>query len=165
VGRFLRSSKYALLLYHPGLRQAFQHVFDRQVEEFNRLYGRPPSRVDGHHHLHLCTNMLWDGIIPRGMRVRRSFSFFPGEKGMVNRGYRRWVDGFLVRRYVLTDYFFSLSQQLRWRHLDRVAQLAARSDVELMVHPRNREESEFLMGGDEDVRRLLAATGRSAPCA
>ncbi|HOY59397.1 MAG TPA: ChbG/HpnK family deacetylase, partial [Verrucomicrobiota bacterium] len=48
IVRFLRSSKYALLFYHPFLRRQFRHVFEAQLEEFFRLYGRPPSHFDGH---------------------------------------------------------------------------------------------------------------------
>ncbi len=54
---------------------AFREVFAAQFEEFTRLYGRVPSRLDGHQHMHLCTNMLVDGLYPAGARVRRNLSF------------------------------------------------------------------------------------------
>src|SRR5437667_9634595 len=40
ICRFLRASKYALLFYHPLLREQFRYVFEAQHEEFLRLYGR-----------------------------------------------------------------------------------------------------------------------------
>jgi hypothetical protein len=49
--------------------------------------------------------------------------------------YRRWVDRVLVRRYRLTDYFFSLSRCLKTKTIDRVYELAKSATVELMAHP------------------------------
>jgi predicted glycoside hydrolase/deacetylase ChbG (UPF0249 family) len=149
--RFLRSSKYALLLYHPFLVKQFRHVFEAQLDEFVRLYGRRPSHYDGHQHLHLCTNMLLGRVLPAGERVRRSFSFSPGEKSAINRAYRRWVDHRLAARHRLTDYFFSLSQQLQSGKLARVLQLAQSATVELMAHPEWPREHAFLMGKEFDT--------------
>lgn len=146
VCSFLRSTKYALLLYHPILAGDFTRVVDGQFAEFSRLYGRVPAHVDGHQHMHLCTNVLMQRLLPAGARVRRSFSFAPGEKGLLNRRYRKWVDRSLARRHRLTDQFFSLSQQLNGRRLDAVAALARDGDVELMVHPAWRHEYDYLMG-------------------
>src|SRR4051812_45553529 len=64
LARFLRASRYALVFYNPLLRGAFREVFVTQLEEFTRLYGRVPSRLDGHQHMHLCTNMVVDDLIP-----------------------------------------------------------------------------------------------------
>jgi predicted glycoside hydrolase/deacetylase ChbG (UPF0249 family) len=145
IGRFLRGNKYAQLIYHPGLRADFRADFQAQLEEFERCYGHAPSHFDGHQHMHLCSNALLGGIIPAGQRVRRSFSFWPGEKNALNRAYRRWVDGRLKRRYGVTDYFFALAQCLAGPRLARVAQLAGTATVELMTHPEKPEEQACLM--------------------
>src|SRR5215831_8631232 len=60
IAAFLTRSKYAFLFYHPGLRREFRVVYDAQAEEFRRLYGREPSHVDGHQHMHHCMNMMVD---------------------------------------------------------------------------------------------------------
>jgi hypothetical protein len=146
TSRFLKSSKYAQLLYHPLLREAFQRTYQAQAAEFLRLYGKAPSHIDGHHHMHLCTNMLADAIIPMGHRVRRNFSFKSGEKGWLNRAFRRASDWWLSRNYRLTDYFFALSQHLSVAALDRVTSLSKTSSVELMTHPAQRDEQTFLVG-------------------
>jgi predicted glycoside hydrolase/deacetylase ChbG (UPF0249 family) len=143
---FLKSSKYAQLLYHPLLREAFHHTYQAQADEFLRLYGKAPSHVDGHHHMHLCTNMLADAIIPVGQRVRRNFSFKSEEKGWLNRTFRRVSDWWLSRNYRLTDYFFALSQHLSIAALDRVISLSKTSSVELMTHPAQQDEQIFLVG-------------------
>jgi len=147
IVRFLRRSKYALLIYNPFLRESFRRVYEAQASEFERLYGRPPSHIDGHQHMHLCSNMLMDEIIPAGTKVRRSFTFFPGEKDLINRFYRRWVDGKLARRHRLTDYFFDLSQNLAPQKLARVAHFACDASVELMTHPVRQAEYELLLSG------------------
>ena len=144
VVRFITSSKYSLCLYNPGLRRQFRYVFQAQFDEFVRLYGRRPSHIDGHHHTHLCTNMLLDGIIPEREKVRRSFSFRPGEKDVLNRAYRRVVDWSLARRYRLTDFFFSLQQSLQNDRLGRVFELSKTKVVELMTHPLNAAEYAYL---------------------
>jgi predicted glycoside hydrolase/deacetylase ChbG (UPF0249 family) len=147
IAAFLTQSKYALLFYRPGLRREFRVVYDAQAQEFRRLYGREPSHVDGHQHMHHCMNMMVDRLIPGGQRVRRNFSFWPGEKGLCNRLYRRLMDCWLGRTYVLTDYFFSLEQCLKQGKLGRVAKLSRSLDcrVELMTHPERKPEFEFLM--------------------
>jgi predicted glycoside hydrolase/deacetylase ChbG (UPF0249 family) len=145
ICRFLNASKYALLLYDPSLAGAFRHVFRAQHEEFVRLFGREPSHIDGHQHMHLSTNMLVGRILPQGAKVRRNFSFGPGEKGFVNRWYRSAVDKILARRHRLTDHFFALSSNLTFDRLARLTALAQSSTVELMSHPHRAEEFAVLM--------------------
>jgi chitin disaccharide deacetylase len=148
VVRFFTLNKYSHLLYNPFLRQQILYTYQAQVDEFHQLYGRYPSHIDGHKHMHLCTNMLLDRVIPMGEKVRRSFSFSKGEKSLLNRLYRKMVDLWLARRYQLTDYFFSLSQSLQSDRLRRVAELAKSATVELMSHPANRNEYDYLMSDD-----------------
>jgi hypothetical protein len=105
-----------------------------------------PTHYDGHQHMHLCSNMLLGKVIPDGQKVRRSFSFWPGEKSVFNRAYRSWVDARLMRRQMATDYFFSLGQCLGTARLARVATLARTAAVELMAHPEKRGELDFLLG-------------------
>jgi chitin disaccharide deacetylase len=143
--RFLKVNKYALLLYHPLLAGEFRSVFEAQQAEFFRLYGRLPSHYDGHQHLHLASNMLIQQVLPKGSKVRRSFSFSQGEKSFVNRFYRNIVDRSLARRHTLADYFFSLSHYLALEHLAKLINLAQDSNVELMAHPHIPKEYEFLM--------------------
>jgi predicted glycoside hydrolase/deacetylase ChbG (UPF0249 family) len=145
VCRWLGINKFAQLVYNPFLRDAFRAVYEAQVREFVRLYSRTPSHIDGHQHMHLSANMLLSRLIPAGQKLRRSFSFWPGEKSFLNRTYRRSIDRWIGRRYRLTHYFFSLSQCLRMNHISRVGELARSWDVELMAHPEKRDESEWLM--------------------
>jgi predicted glycoside hydrolase/deacetylase ChbG (UPF0249 family) len=161
VVRFLTSSKYALLVYNPALVSQFRYDFESQLAEFRRLYGREPSHIDGHHHQHLCTNILLGTVIPKGARVRRNFHFWPGEKSRLNRAYRRLGDALLGRRYRLTDYFFALSHCIENDRMRRVCTLAKSATVEIMTHPAKAVEYNYLMS-DAYLRetRYLQRAGR-----
>lgn len=165
VVRFLTLSKFALVLYNPFLREEFRTAVQAQLEEFVRLYGREPAHIDGHQHQHLASNVLVDGLIPPGHLVRRSFSFANGEKGFVNRGYRRCVDRLLQRRHRTTDYFFSLEHRDQSAHLARVFKLAETATVELMTHPARRADFDYLMsdGHLQEFRRLGSRNRESRP--
>ncbi len=153
LSRFLKASRFALLFYNPFLRRQFSLVYDAQAEEFVRLYGRVPSHLDGHQHMHLCSNSLVGHLLPRGAKVRRSFSFAGGEKSFVNRGYRALVDRHLAKRHQITDYFFALSQNMEEKRFERILRLASKTSVELMTHPEVRREFDFLTR-DEFARAI-----------
>jgi predicted glycoside hydrolase/deacetylase ChbG (UPF0249 family) len=148
IVRFLTSRKYNFLIYNPILRKQFEYVFLWQFEEFVRLYGVSPSHIDGHHHMHLCSNMIIDTIIPKGQKVRRNFSFTSGEKSLLNRVYRMVIDKWLVKRYSTTDYFFSLSERIDVGRLAQALDLAKTADVEIATHPELDKEFEWLMGNE-----------------
>jgi len=151
IARVLTRSRYAALVYYFGLRNMFYSVFQAQLDEFLRLFGRAPSHFDGHHHMHLCPNMLFDRIIPAGEKIRRSFSFFPGQKSIVNQGYRWLVYRWIKRTYRTTDFLFSLPDCIQCQGFDRIAALAKRANVELETHPEELSEMTWL-AGDTSVR-------------
>jgi predicted glycoside hydrolase/deacetylase ChbG (UPF0249 family) len=148
IVKWLRGSRYARGLYHPGLRNEFEYVVKAQLEEFGRLYGGAPQRIDGHHHLHLAPNVLMAKLLPAGTTVRRNFSFRAGEKGALNRAFRGFLDQRLARRHTIMDYFFSI-QPLRQRdRLQDIFELAKASSVELETHPALEDEFTFLTGAE-----------------
>lgn len=145
IVRFLTRSKYACLAYRPDLREAFRYAFEAQLAEFLRLYGKAPTHFDGHQHMHLATNVLMQRLLPSGTKVRRSFSFQPGEKALLNRWYRSLVDRTLARRHQITDYFFSIAPRLAPEPLAPIINLARSATVELMTHPALPKEYHFLI--------------------
>jgi len=151
IAGFLTRNRYSQVFYNPLLRKAFCYSYQAQAAEFERLFGKLPAHIDGHHHMHLCANLLVNNLIPPGMKVRRNFSFFPGEKSWLNRAYRHLVDRWLARRYRLVDYFFDLIQCIEGKKLNRVAALAKSSNVELMTHPTVSAEKAFLMSDEFQV--------------
>jgi chitin disaccharide deacetylase len=142
----------ARILYYPGLARSLEYVVAAQTDEYRRLYGADPQRIDGHHHLHLCTNVLLDELLPAGTLVRRNFSFQPGEKSLINRLYRKRMDRRLARRHQLVDYLFALPP-LEPERLKRIFGLAGGHTVELETHPVNPVEYSFLTEG-EIIRQL-----------
>lgn len=147
LSRFLFPISPKQVVFHPGLAGSFEYAVERQLEEFQRLYGAEPERIDGHHHMHLCSNVLWARLLPAGTIVRRNFSFWPGEKSWVNRFYRATVDRALSRRHRLVNFFFSIQPMEPSKRLERIFSVARNSVVELETHPVDREEHKFLTEG------------------
>jgi chitin disaccharide deacetylase len=148
VARFLSSSRLAQVMYHPGLTRSFEYVVAAQIEEFSRQYGAEPHRIDGHHHMHLCANVVLRKLLPAGTIVRRNFTFGPDEKSWGNRLYRRMVDSKLARRHRLADCFFSLAPFRPSARLERIFSAARQFVVELETHPVKSDEYQFLAGGE-----------------
>lgn len=144
IARYLLRHRLAQVMFHPGLTSAFRYVVASQLDEFSRLYGRAPSRLDGHHHMHLCANVLLQGLLPQNTIVRRNFSFEAGEKSLWNRYYRRVIDRGLAKYHRMTDYFFSLPPLEPLSRLERIFSLAREWVVEVEAHPANEDEYRFL---------------------
>src|ERR1035438_5912401 len=72
VAKRLLRHRLAQVLFYPGLMSSFEYVVAAQIEEYCRLYGAGPERLDGHHHMHLCANVLWGKLLPAGTVVRRN---------------------------------------------------------------------------------------------
>jgi chitin disaccharide deacetylase len=147
VSDYLKARKWNQVLYNPFLRNSFDYVFQAQWDEFCRLFGDSPQRLDGHRHMHLCMNMLVSGKIPNGIRIRRNFTFYPGEKDPVNRLYRYLVDRWLNSKFLCTDSFFSMKPIDREK-LKKWVLLSKSSDVEIMVHPGIENEHLFLLSSE-----------------
>jgi chitin disaccharide deacetylase len=161
--KYLRGARLSQILFHPGLASSFAYVVSAQLDEYSRLYGSAPKRLDGHHHMHLCANVLYGNLLPAGTIVRRNFSFRAGEKSYANRIYRQMTDRKLAKRHTLTHYFYSLPPLEPRSRLQRIFALATESSVEVETHPVVREEYNFLLS--EEFLRMTASlpTPRSLP--
>jgi predicted glycoside hydrolase/deacetylase ChbG (UPF0249 family) len=146
VGAYLRHPA-ARLAYHPGLARAFADLVSAQCEEFARLYGAAPRRLDGHHHMHLSMNVLLARLLPFDTIARRHFSYEAGEKVVRNGVFRAVTNALLARRHRMADYFFSLPPLGRPGRLERIAALARTAVVEVETHPVAPNEHRLLVGG------------------
>lgn len=159
IASYLLLHPLARVMFHPGLAQSFEYSVRTQVEEFARIYGSEPRRIDGHHHLHLCANVLFSALLPEGTVARRNFFFRSDEKNLANRFYRHVIDGWLGRRHRLVDFLFALVPLEPVARLKNIFALAQHSIVEVETHPINSTEHEFLISGEFFARagRLPAA--------
>jgi chitin disaccharide deacetylase len=152
--RFLRGNRFARMVFHPALHESFKYVVAAQLEEFGRLLGAEPKHMDGHHHMHLCANVLFGDLLPEDIAIRRNFTFQVGEKGITNRLLRKIIDNKLAREHRIADFFFSLPPLRPIERLERIVRLAKKYVVEVETHPANLEEYKFLMDG-----RIFNLTG------
>jgi predicted glycoside hydrolase/deacetylase ChbG (UPF0249 family) len=147
--RYLRLHRFAPAIFHPGLTRSFESVVTAQLEEYRRLYGADADRIDGHHHMHLCANVVLGNLLPFGTVVRKNFSFRAGEKALGNRLYRQLVDSVLRRRHDLVDFLFALPPlESAPERLPRIFALARKFAVEVETHPVDPDEYRFLMDGE-----------------
>ena len=162
VAACLGRSRLSPALYHPRLADSFGLLFEAQESEFRRLYGRAPVFYNGHHHMHLCTDVLVGKLLPKGAAVRRTFTFSVGEKGLLNLVYRRLLDAAVVRRHVSTDSFFSILPLEDIARLKGIFGRGSQSRVEIEVHPENALERDFLLSGPFLELMSSAPAGRFA---
>ena len=145
---YLSRHSLAQIVFHPGLSRSFEYVVNAQLDEYTRLYGAPPRRIDGHHHMHLCANVQVSRLLPAGTLVRRNFSFRRGEKSLVNRLYRQALDRRLAKRHQIVDFLFPLAPLEPRTRLENIRLLARDFVVEVETHPVNADEYSFLTEGE-----------------
>jgi hypothetical protein len=148
VAAFLTRHPIARGVYNPRLAHSFEYLVAAQREEFVRLYGAEPNRIDGHHHMHLSANVLLGRLLPSGTIVRRHFSHESGEKALRHFIFRRITDALLISRHRVVDFLFSLPPFEPPARLQRIFSLACQFVVEVETHPVDTEEYRFLTGGE-----------------
>jgi len=155
-------SKYARIIYNPKIQCQVEYCFKSQLTEFERLYGKSPTHIDGHHHIHLCSNLIFSKIIPSGMKIRKNFSFSKKEKNFINRGYRRLIDRIIKTRFLSTDFFYALNSHVNEPDILEKLSRAHDSCVEFMVHPGTYEEYTFIMGMGNMYERIIQGVDRGS---
>lgn len=145
---YLTKHKICQAIYNPLLVNAFAYVFQSQQGEFIRLYGKSPDHYNGHHHMHLCANLLASTLIPKGARVRRTFTFDRGEKNPFNLLYRYIIDMLVSRRFISTASFVSIGPVHDQERIGNIFRRAAKENIEMEVHPEYVNEVAFLLGGE-----------------
>jgi len=146
VRRFLTLHKLAPVFYNLQLQQSFRILFKAQCAEYERLYHVPPLFYNGHHHMHLCANVLLGGLMPRSSRIRNSFTFEAGEKGVFNRAYREILRRWIRARYTSTDSFHSIEPAHDLGRLRRLIERSHAEVVEIETHPESPAEASLLLG-------------------
>lgn len=135
-------------LYDPRIRADVEATIADQWERFETLYGRQPTHVDGHQHVHLSPNVLFARAIPPHTKMRRTVAR-PGAAARRGGTLRRIRDRLVARRFVSTDYVFDISEvdpRTDPAHAEAKLGLAGSGAVEVMAHP----------GFDHELERLMA---------
>ncbi len=147
LARYLGRARWRRWVPSPLLRAEVARCVEDQRERFAALYGAPPTHLDGEQHMHTWPTAL--AALPRGARIRPTFTFVARERPAWNRLARAGFNAALRRRFVTPRYFFSIRElhpALGGEALEERLDLAAGGAVEVMVHP-----------GWEDERALLLA--------
>ena len=147
--RYFTSRRWKKWIFNPLISADVTACMKEQLDAFSALYGRAPSHIDGHHHVHLSPNVLLSSAFPSGIPVRRSYTYLPPESGKLNRAWRHMWNRYMTRRFLGTSYLFDM--QSLDTSLDRAAMpdkltVAHGFPVEVMTHPGSPREFDFLTG-------------------
>jgi predicted glycoside hydrolase/deacetylase ChbG (UPF0249 family) len=110
-----------------------------QLQLFRELFGREPTHLDGHHHVHVNAAVLEH--LPRGLPIRPPLGASPQ---------RTFGQRWLLRRFRRPDTclaFERVHPALGGEGLGVLAQ-ARRETLEVMVHPAQLHEREALLAND-----------------
>lgn len=154
----LRSRRAATQLYHPTWARDFEQCIADQLARFKELYGRPPTHVDGHQHMHLAFNALFARALRSVGKCRRPVNRTTLESPRHKRVARALVDRLVRVRFATTDWCMSirpLHPELGGSGIAQELHRAEHGSLELLVHPGYADERAVLESPDWGV--LLAA--------
>lgn len=127
-------------------RAVIERTVSQQLARFEELYGRPPTHVDGHHHMHVVPGVARTPALAH-LRMRRGFSELPGSrspKALARQLHHRLY----LSQHRSTDHFFSIAsmrRELLAGEHPAVLRLADDGVIEVMAHPGASKERELLM--------------------
>jgi chitin disaccharide deacetylase len=143
----LRSRRAATQLYHPTWARDFEQCIADQLARFKELYGRAPTHVDGHQHMHLAFNALFAHALRPVGKCRRPVNRTALESPLRKRAARALVDRLLRVRFATTDWCMSirpLHPALGGSGLTDALRRAQHGSLELLVHPGYADERAVL---------------------
>jgi predicted glycoside hydrolase/deacetylase ChbG (UPF0249 family) len=152
-----QSYRFYRYLYNPTLQDSIDYCFRSQYDEFVHLFGKNPSHIDGHHHIHLATNILFGGVIPAGLRVRKVRDLI-SQRNLFEVRLRNSVTKFMKKRFITTDLFYQIFPCDAL--VSEIFSKARFKNVELMVHPG--EDGEFLYLNSDNYLRMVNIAPKGA---
>jgi len=149
----------------PALRRLLRDCIWDQLEAFQRLYGRSPTHLDGHQHVHLRPAVI--AALPKHLPVRGGFVIGEGAgprkvAAMLRARYLAACHG--GPRYLLPCELLLSSSPAQ---LERQLALARTDVVEVMVHPDRDPNWSFLQSARwlETISRLPRGSYRDLAAA
>jgi predicted glycoside hydrolase/deacetylase ChbG (UPF0249 family) len=133
-------------LFDPRIQAEVEAAVADQLRRFEDLYGRPPTHVDGHNHVHSCPNVALASPLRAVDKMRNALWSWPGTRSSMGlvRAVRRAAT---YRRKLTTRYFFDVWELFRDRDEVPMAERLApalETSVEVMAHPGFEHEWEAL---------------------
>jgi len=147
----LRRSTVGAQMYHPAWSADFDRCISDQLSRFHELYGREPTHVDGHQHMHLVPNALLARALGPVRRYRRPVNRRPTESRAHKRAFNAALARAMRPRFVTTERCFSiraLDPGLAGSRPTLELALARDHSVEVMVHPGWEDERTVLLAPD-----------------
>ncbi|MGA9285203.1 MAG: ChbG/HpnK family deacetylase [Solirubrobacteraceae bacterium] len=131
--------------YNPRMSRLVRVCVADQLTHFRELFGREPTHIDGHNHVHLSPTALFS--LPARTPVRTGESDIWGGVSL-GAPMRRLRHGAVTHRYRTTRYFFAidrLGQSPNEDDVKRLLSFADRASVEIMTHPDRNSDFALLM--------------------
>ncbi len=154
--QFFKKSKYARIIYNPVIKDSVAYSTISQYDEFMRVFKRKPTHIDGHHHMHLCTNIIIGKIFPKNTKIRPTFAGRK-EEPIIGKVYRVIVNYLIRRRYATVESSYKLMPTRGDYYFVEIVKKSLVNNVEVMTHPALSEEYEYLKS-DRYARLLSRAT-------
>jgi predicted glycoside hydrolase/deacetylase ChbG (UPF0249 family) len=150
-------------LYDPLIQAEVERSIADQFQRFQELYGRPPTHMDGHQHVHVSPNVFLARAIPTGTAFRNSLNRYPVRRSAV--GIARTVrQRAISARFRSTGHLFDINdvdpRRLAPGQADPWLRLADSATVEVMAHPGFPHEFDCLMSpewGEALAGRVLGS--------
>ena len=152
IVRYMAHPRRRRFGFAPQLVMTVKAALEDQLERFRELYGREPTHIDGHNHVHLNPTVLH--VLPGSYAVRPGYD--PTSASPV-RLLRRARNRKVRRRHPTVGHFFALTSlhpALGGHGLEQALRAAGSGSVELMVHPAEDRVFEVLL--TDDWRRRIA---------
>lgn len=151
VGYFA-SGRRRRFTYNPFVSTLVKACVADQLACFRQLFGREPTHIDGHNHVHLSPTALL--ALPRGARVRGGED--PPSGGLTPKAVlARARHAVIAQRHVTTDHFYAI---------DRLGDSPSVADVQALLAPASRSTAEVMThpNRERDYTLLMSDAWRSA---
>jgi predicted glycoside hydrolase/deacetylase ChbG (UPF0249 family) len=143
--RHFAGRRSARFIVNPALVRLIGKCVADQLERFRELFGREPTHIDGHNHVHLSPTILL--ALPKGARVRTAESSYVDRREATAR-IRRARHLLIARRQLTTDRMYAINRLkagATTREMQELLAPAERLSVEIMVHPDRDGDYRLLM--------------------
>ena len=154
VAKRMIARAWTRYVWWPDLAADVDATISDQLQEFRSLFSQSPTHLDGHHHIHLATNVLLSRTLGNFSAVRLPFSTEGWSRGLAATSVRGVQREYIQRRFRTTERFYSL-QQFVEHHETIWASMNWRGDqaVEVECHPESEDDHRVL--GSAKWRHIL----------